>query len=346
MSSYVSCALIRTVAYMHVIETIRAGGPEVLRLAERPIPEAEAGHVVIRNHAVGVNFADLWRRLAGEPGDVPGIEVAGTVHAVGAGVAGAAYGDRVVGLPYFSLGGYAEYTTVPATHVFPIPKELDFELAAAVPVNYLTAYIAVVRTAQVRAGERVLVHAAAGGVGLAATQLSAAGGAVVIATASPSKHAFLEEQPGVRAVVDYRRPEWEDEVRTVAGGGVDVVVDGVGEDGYRKSLGTLDYGGRLVAYGLTAAMTDASSPSTAEALDIESMTVPFYPLFEKSLSFAGVTGDAPPERLAEWLGDLFARCARGELVPRIDARFPLADAADAHRRLHERRNIGKIVLLV
>src|SRR5206468_3558474 len=110
--------------------------------------------------------ADLWARLTSEAGTVPGIESAGVVDAVGPGVERLVPGDRVVGLPYFALGAYADYVRVPATHVFKVPKELPLEVAAAVPVNYLTAYIAVVRTAHVRAGERVLVHAAAGGVGL------------------------------------------------------------------------------------------------------------------------------------------------------------------------------------
>jgi NADPH2:quinone reductase len=148
----------------------------------------------------------------------------------------------------------------------------------------------------------------------------------VIATASPAKHAFLSGQPGVVAVHGY-----DDEIS-----GVDVVLDGVGEDGYRKSLAALGYGGRLAAFGLTAAL--------GADLDLEAMTVPFLPLFEKSLSFAGVTGDAPPALLAEWVADLFARIGRGELAPRIDRRYALEDAADAHRYLHDRRNIGKVIL--
>jgi NADPH:quinone reductase-like Zn-dependent oxidoreductase len=319
---------------MRAIEIQEPGAPEHLHVVERETPVPGEGEVVIRNEVVGVNLADLWTRLTSEAGIVPGIESAGVVESRGDGVVGLAPGDRVVGLPYFALGGYAEYTRVPATHVFKVPPELPLEIAAAVPVNYLTAYIAVVRTAQVRPGERVLVHAAAGGVGLAATQLAAAAGAHVVATASPNKHAFLAAQPGVVAVVDYTRPDWDERV-----GKVDVVVDGMGEDGFRKSLGTLSYGGRLVAFGLTASIDDPS-------LDVEQMSVPFLPLFERGLSFAGITGDAPPELLAEWLASLFARVAAGDLAPRVAATFSLEDAADAHRYLHERRNIGKVLLTV
>lgn len=331
---------------MRAVEIVEPGGPDVLRAVERASHEPGPGEVVIRNEAVGVNFADLWARLSSLPGTVPGIECAGVVRAVGADVARVAPGDRVVGLPYFALGAYAEESLVPATHVFPVPDALELDVAAAIPVNYLTAYLAVVRTAQVRSGERVLVHAAAGGVGIAATQLVAAAGAQVIATASPGKHEFVAAQPGVVAVVDYTRDDWDDEVRRLSKGGVDVVVDGIGEDGFAKSLRTLAFGGRLAAFGLTAAMTDANAPSTAEALGLDGLTVPALPLFEHGWSFGAVTGDAPPALLDAWLDDLFARVVSGELSPRVAETFALADAADAHRFLHERRNVGKVMLAV
>jgi NADPH:quinone reductase-like Zn-dependent oxidoreductase len=333
---------------MQAVEATRPRGPEVLAVVERELPTATAGTVVIRTAFAGVNFADLWARLSppSEPRTVPGIEVSGCVHELGADVSGLAIGDRVVGLPYFTLGGYAEYVEVPATHVVPIPDDLALDLAAAIPVNYLTAYIALARVAQVRRGERVLVHAAAGGVGLAAVQLAAASGATVVATASPPKHEFLRQQPGVEAVIDYNDPTWDDQVRKVSDGGVDVVVDGIGEEGFRKSLHTLAFGGRLAAFGLTSAMTDSTSPSVVENLDVKGLMIPFSPLLENPLSVGGVTGGAPPEQLAEWLALLFAICVRGEISPHIGERFALVDAADAHRALHERRNIGKLLLEV
>jgi NADPH:quinone reductase-like Zn-dependent oxidoreductase len=304
---------------------VEIAAPGTLRVADRAEP---AGEVVVRAHAIGVNFADLWS-ARGEPGHVPGIEVAGVVEATG---------ERVVALPWHAHGAYAELVAVPATHVFPLPDGIDFELAAAVPLNYLTAFVALERVAQVRAGEQVLVHAAAGGVGLAAVQLAAAAGAHVIATASPAKHEFLAAQPGVRAVVDYTRPDWDDEVRRLSGGGVDVALDGIGEGGFLKTLRTLGFGGRLAAFGLTGAFGDPEPP------DIERMTIPFGELFEHTWSVAGVSPDTTSEQLAEWLADLYARCLSGDLAPRIDARFPLAEAADAHRYLLERRNIGKVLL--
>jgi NADPH:quinone reductase len=248
---------------MRVVEVVRPGGPEVLAVAVRAVPTAAADTVVIRSEFAGVNFADLWARLNPVAGAraIPGIEVAGRVHEVGPDVSGLEIGDRVVGLPYFALGGYAEYVEVPATHVVPVPEELALDLAGAIPVNYVTAYIALVRVAQVRPGERVLVHAAAGGVGLAAVQLAGVFGASVIATASKPKHEFLEQLDVVDAVIDYSEADWDDQVREASGGGVDVVLDGIGEDGFRKSLHTLAFGGRLAAFGLTSAMTSSTSPS-------------------------------------------------------------------------------------
>jgi NADPH:quinone reductase-like Zn-dependent oxidoreductase len=333
---------------MRAIEVTRPGGPEVLSVVERAIPAAAADTVVIRSEFAGVNFADLWARLnpEGEPGGVPGIEVSGRVHELGADVDGFVVGDRVIGLPYFALGGYAEYVEVPATHVVHVPDDLPLDLAAAIPVNYLTAYIGLVRVAQVRRGERVLIHAAAGGVGLAAVQLAAAFGARVIATASPPKHDFLAGLDVVDAVIDYNDGDWDEQVREASGGGVDVVLDGIGQEGFRKSLHTLAFGGRLAAFGLTSAMTSATSPSVVANLDVEGLMIPFSPLFENAWSVGGVTGGAPPTQLAEWIGFLFEMCVRGEIEPHIGRRFALEDASEAHRALHERRNIGKLVLEV
>ena len=197
---------------------------------------------------------------------------------------------------------------MPATHVIPVPDELALDLAAAIPVNYLTAYIGLVRVAQVRRGECVLVHAAAGGVGLAAVQLAASFGARVIATASQPKHEFLRQLDVVDAVIDYNDADWDDQVREAAGRGVDVVLDGIGEDNFRKSLHTLAFGGRLAAFGLTSAMTSSTSPSVVANLDVEGLMIPFSPLFENAWSVGGVTGGAPPAQSPNGSG-CSSRCA-------------------------------------
>lgn len=268
------------------------------------------------------------------------------MHALGSEVRGLELGDRVVGLPYFVRGGYAEQVEVPATHVFPVPDHVPLDIAAAIPLNYLTAYIGLVQVARVRRGDRVLVHAAAGGVGLAAVQLAAAAGATVIATASPPKHEFLEQQPSIDAIVDYTDPSWDDRVRGLSPGGVDVVLDGIGEDGVRKSLHTLAFGGRLAAFGLAGAMTSATSPAVVESLDVEGLMIPFAPLFENAWSIGGVTGGAPPGELARGLALLFDMFGRGDIRPHVGGQYALADAGAAHRSLHERTNIGKLLLAV
>ena len=212
------------------------------------------------------------------------------------------------------------------------------------PLNYLTAYVGLVRFAGVRPGEQVLIHAAAGGVGLAGVQLAAQRGARVIATASPTKHEFLRAQPGVEHVVDYTRPSWDDEVRELSGGGVDVVLDGVGEDGYLKSLRTLRYGGRLAASGYSSGIVDRSTPPDQASGDLETLSVPFFELFANGWTFSGVNPNGPPEALRAWMDELFSACLSGELAPRVDQVFPLAEAASAHEHLHDRRNIGKVLL--
>jgi NADPH:quinone reductase len=197
------------------------GPPEALEAVEAEAPEAARAHVVIRAEAIGVNFADVWTRLGagGEPPITPGIEVAGTVDASGS--ERFAPGDRVVGTPFYTRGAYAELVSVPEELVFPVPDDVDFTLAAALPLNYLTAYSAVRQTARVREGDRVLVTSAAGGVGLAAVQLARNAGAQVFATASRPKHDFLAGQ-GVVATVDSRSPRLADEVKALTEGGVDV----------------------------------------------------------------------------------------------------------------------------
>ena len=173
---------------MRQVVAERAGGPEVLRVVDAPDPEPGRGEVLISAEAVGVNFADVWARLGveGEPPFRPGIEVAGTVAAVGPDVTSPAVGDRVAATPYALSGAYAELVRAPAELCFPVPDGMPATTAAALPLNYLTAYAAVEHAARPREGERVLVHAAAGGVGLAAVQLARRHGAELYATASPA----------------------------------------------------------------------------------------------------------------------------------------------------------------
>src|SRR5689334_23819135 len=241
---------------MRAVWIPRPGPPEVLELRDGPDPAAAPGTVVVRVRASGVNFADVAARLGVYPDAPPmpcvvGYEVAGVVDAVGSGVDGIATGDRVVALTRF--GGYADTIAVPAAQVFPMPSAMSFDEAAAVPVNYLTAVLMLRHFANVKAGDRVLVHAAAGGVGMAAIQLCRIAGAEVIGTASASKHGLLREA-GVSHAIDYRVQDFETEVRRVTGGrGVDIVLDATGA--FRKSYRCLAPLGRLVCFGLSGAAT-------------------------------------------------------------------------------------------
>jgi NADPH2:quinone reductase len=325
------------------VEVREFGAPEVLVPVEAEPLAAQEGQVVIESEAIGVNFADVWVRLGagGEPPVTPGIEVAGVVKESGSSVY--APGDRVVATPYFTRGTYATEVAVPEELVYSLPADVDAQLAAALPLNYLTAYSAVRQAARVRKGDRVLVTSGAGGVGLAAVQLSLDAGAEVYATASPPKHEFLRGQ-GVAGVVDSRSASLVDDVRDLTDGGVDVVVDGVGDRGFRPSLDCLRYGGRVVAYGLTGWIQGKDDPVDDPEPALGAMSLPLVDLFASSRSF--MTADAGAERpvLASWLECLWQGVRDGAIAPHVDRVFPLTEAAAAHHYLQDRRNVGKVLL--
>ena len=227
---------------MKAVEVRAFGGPEVMRVVELPEPVVGTGDVLIETDAIGVNFHDLWARL-GLPGlvtlpFVEGIEVTGRVVAGGGQFR---VGERVIGLPLVGHGAYAQRVVVPAEYVYAIPDAMPIEAAASFGVNFLTAYAALHYTARLRRGERVLVHAAAGGVGTAAIQLAQHGGAEVLGTASLAKHGRLKAF-GVSHVIDYHSGDWVAEVWSRTGGeGVDVILDPIGGEIARRSLELLRY---------------------------------------------------------------------------------------------------------
>lgn len=319
------------------------GPPEALELVEADTPELLDAHVVIRAEAIGVNFADVWTRLGGggEPPVTPGIEVAGTVEASGS--EGFSPGDRVVGTPFYTRGTYAEQVRVSEELVFPIPDDVDFAVAAALPLNYLTAYSAVRQTARIREGDRVLVTSAAGGVGLAAVQLARDAGAEVYATASKPKHDFLAGQ-GVVGAVDSRSTRLADEVRAMTDGGVDVVVDGVGDGAFRPSLDCLRHGGRVVAYGFTAGIQGKDDPVADPEATLGAMSLPLLDLFDNSRSFMTADAGAEPPVLASWLDCLYQGVRDGAIAPHVDRVFPLTEASAAHHYVQDRKNVGKVLL--
>jgi NADPH:quinone reductase-like Zn-dependent oxidoreductase len=222
---------------MRTVVITRHGGPEVLQVEQRPDPRVGPGEVRIAVRAAGINFADMMARAgvypdAPSPPCVIGYEVAGEVESVGAGVDSPSEGDRVIAVTRF--GGYAERVTVPQGQTFELPDDVSFEQGAAFPVNYGTAYAALVIMGGLREGDRVLVHAAGGGVGIAATQIAKARGAEVFGTASASKHDAIRAQ-GVDHPIDYRTRDFADEVRRITGDvGVDVILDALGPESFRK----------------------------------------------------------------------------------------------------------------
>ena len=237
------------------------GGPEVLQVQERPDPPVGPGEVRIAVKAAGINFADTMARVglypdAPKPPCVLGYEVAGEVESRGrGGRASCKVGDRVMAGTRF--GGQAELVTVPADQVLPLPERLSFEQGAAFPVNYGTAYAALIVMGSLREGDRVLIHAAAGGVGIAATQIARNVGAEIFGTASPSKHDAIRAQ-GVAHAIDYRSQDFEAEVMRITGGeGVDLIIDALGPTSFRKDYRLLRPGGRLVMYGALRGSTKA-----------------------------------------------------------------------------------------
>ena len=230
----------------------RIGEPDVLELREAPDPEPGPGEVRVRVKASGINFADIMARMGLYPDSpklptVVGYEVAGLVDGVGEGVTSLREGDRVVCMTRF--GGYSDVLCVQESAARVLPENLDFEGAASIPVNYLTAWLMLVRLGNVRAGEKVLVHACAGGVGIAAVQICRHFGAEVIGTASGAKHERLREM-GVAHCIDYRTQDFEDEVADLTDGrGVDIVLDAVGGESFAKSYRSLDSFGRLFVFG-------------------------------------------------------------------------------------------------
>jgi NADPH:quinone reductase-like Zn-dependent oxidoreductase len=303
-----------------------------------------------------VNFAETLARVGLYP-DAPktpcvlGYEVAGEVESVGAGVTAYTVGDRVMAVTRF--GGHCELLTVPEVQVLPLPERLTFEQGAAFPVNYGTAYAALVIMGSLRKADRALIHAAAGGVGIAATQICRNIGAEVFGTASAAKHDAIRAQ-GVAHAIDYRTQDFERELKRITGGeGVDLVIDAQGPTSFRKDYRLLRPGGRLVMYGVSEASSAGRRdlPATLRALaKMPGATWPWW----KSLTVMNENKGVFGLNLLKWWdaeGDirrvtepLMSDLESGTLEPVVAASIPFDRAGDAHRMIAERRNVGKIVL--
>src|SRR6478736_7803270 len=316
-----------------------------------PDPTPGEGEIRIRVRAAGVNFADILARLGLYP-DAPkllivvGYEGVGHVDGIGRAVTGVSEGDRVVALTRF--GGYADVVVVPAAHAFRVPDSLSDAEAAAVPVNYLTAALALYRMAALNAGETVLVHNAGGGVGIAATQLARLRRATVIGTASAFKHDALRTF-GVDHAIDYRHANVADDVKRITHGrGADVILDPIGGRSFTDSYRMLAPLGRLIIFGLSAA-AQGEKRSAWRAMHAWFTTPRFNPmsLINRNRGVFGLhIGHLWDERrqLAPLMDLLMSELAAGRLTPVVARTFPLERAADAHRFIQSRANIGKVVL--
>src|SRR3954447_1196052 len=332
----------------------RTGDPDVFEIQERPEPSIGPGRVLVRVRAAGINFADLMARqgLYPDAPDLPavlGYEVAGEVEQVGDDVDKFAPGDRVVG--WCRFGGYAELVAARDRDLTPLPQDWSFEEGAAFPVVYGTAYASLVAFGNLRSGERLLLQAAAGGVGIAATQIGKLLGAEIYGTASASKHDAIREF-GVQHPIDYRNKDFADEVRRIAGEKcpIDLVVDGIGAASWKASYNLLRPGGRLVMIGAASFVSGEKRNLPKAAVNFAK--VPRFNPIRMASESRSVIGlnmlrlwdargslDEYIEPLAQWVD-------QGLLRPVVAEAFPLERVADAHRYMGERKNVGKVVLTV
>jgi NADPH:quinone reductase-like Zn-dependent oxidoreductase len=336
---------------MRAIVIPRHGGPEVLRLQERPDPVPGPGEVLIDVKASGINFADLMARMglypdAPPPPCVVGYEVAGLVAALGPGVTGWAVGDRVLAPTMF--GGYASKAVAPALGLTRLAEGMSFAQGAALPVNYATAYHLLHHMGALKPGETVYIGAAAGGVGLAAVDLVLAAGGRPVGQASQSKHAFLRER-GVNALIGRDEAALAGVRRLTGGRGVDLYLDSEGGPGLKDAYAALAPGGRLLMFGVSS-LAPGSRRNVFVAL-VGLLRMPRFKPVELMNDNKGVLGvnmntlgKAAPELMARHMAALMALYDRGALRPHVDAEFPPERAGEAHQLIHDRKNRGKVVI--
>jgi NADPH:quinone reductase-like Zn-dependent oxidoreductase len=330
---------------MRAVVITRHGGPDALRVEQRPQPAVGEGQVRIEVAAAGINFADVMARIglypdAPKPPCVVGYEVAGTVAELGPGANGVSLGQRVLAGTMF--GGYAEEVVVPAADVVPLRDSLSFEQGAAIPVNYATAWAALIGYGNLQPGERVLIQSAGGGVGIAATQIAKRAGAEVFGTASPRKHDRIVEV-GVDRPLDYTSPGWERGLPPF-----DIILDAIGGPSFRRSYGMLRAGGRLVAFGASAVISgERRNLVTAARAALRMPRFNMIKQMSESKSVIGLnmlTLWKDRGTLRPWIEPLQAMIDDGTIEPVVGGAFPFDEAGAAQTMIIERRNIGKVVL--
>jgi NADPH:quinone reductase-like Zn-dependent oxidoreductase len=330
---------------MRAVVISKHGAPGVLKVQERPDPRLGAGEVRIEVAACGVNFADVMARMglypdAPKPPCVIGYEVSGTILELGDRVEGLSHGQRVMAGTMF--GGYASQVVVPAGDVIPLPEELTFEQGAAVPVNYATAWAGLIGYGNLQARERILIHAAGGGVGIAATQIAKRHHAEVYGTSSPSKHERIREQ-GVDYALDYTQGGWERGLPKL-----DLIMDAIGGQSFRRSYSMLRPGGRLVAFGASAVVSgERRNPVSALRTVLRMPRFNMIKQMSESRTVIGLNMLSlwkDRQTLEPWIFPLRELLDDGTIKPVVAESFSFEQAGEAHRMISERRNVGKVVL--
>lgn len=329
----------------------KTGDLSVLKYEEQDTPQPKEGELRIRVQASGVNFADLSARMGQYPDAPPlpmglGYEVSGVVEAIGEGVSEEWLNEPVLSLTHFS--GYASHVVVPVGWAAKRPEGMSPAVGASIPVTGLTSWMMLEVMGRVRKGDRVLVHSAGGGVGLMALDLLKWRGATAIGTASPGKHAFLLER-GYDQVIDYRSLDFEEVLKEEEG--LDLILDPIGGESWAKGMRLLRAGGRLVVFGFSA-QTAGTRGRWFQTLKAASQIpwLKFNPvnLMHSNIGVLGVNmarlwdeGD----RVSGWLDSVLQRWEEGDLRPVVHAEVPFDQVAEAHRILHDRENLGKVVLI-
>ncbi|MEP3296737.1 MAG: NAD(P)H-quinone oxidoreductase [Pseudoruegeria sp.] len=322
---------------MRAVEITETGGPDVLQMGERPVPSPKAGEILIRLAYAGVNRPDALQRAgmyAPPPtaSDLPGLEGAGEIVALGAGVSGLSVGDQVCAL--LPGGGYAEYVACPAAHALPVPKGLDLKQAACLPETYFTVYSNVFMRGGLRAGEKFLVHGGSSGIGTTAIQLANVFGARVFTTAGSDEKCRVCKDLGAEIALNYREVDFVKTLRDE--GGADLILDMVGGDYIARNIKALAMEGRMVHIAF---------------LQGPKADINFAQIMARRLTITGSTlrpqSDLSKARIADELRTkIWPLLAAGRVAPVMDRTFDLADAAEAHRRMESSGHIGKIALKV
>lgn len=322
---------------MRAVEITEAGGPDVLQLCERPMPQAGHGDVVIKVAYAGVNRPDALQRAGSyapppTASDLPGLEAAGEIVATGEGVTDWAVGDQVCAL--LPGGGYAEYVATPAAHCLPVPKGMSLKEAACLPETYFTVFSNVFQRGGLKAGDRFLVHGGSSGIGTTAIQLGKLFGARVFTTAGSDEKCAACLSLGAERAINYRNEDFTDVLK--AEGGADLILDMVGGDYLPRNVNTLAHDGRLVQIAF---------------LQGPKIELNFALMMMKRLTITGSTlrpqSDLAKARIAQALREqVWPLLDAGRLGPVMDSEFDLADASKAHARMESSRHIGKIVLKI